>query len=188
MVQERYNMGSPISSKSPPSKEKKYVSDYNKSYYQKRKDSLSKKNGDYYHNHKDQCLQRQRKYKRKQYSDNVSYKLRTLVSRAVLYGINKSKNSITKYLPYSFDELKAHLELQFEPWMNWNNHGIYDPKNWNDSDSSTWTWQIDHIIPQSKLPYTSMEDNNFQICWSLNNLRPLSSKQNHIDGVTRGRH
>lgn len=25
-----------------------------------------------------------------------------------------------------------------------------------------WEWQIDHIIPQSKLPYTSMKDKNFK--------------------------
>jgi hypothetical protein len=57
------------------------------------------------------------------------------------------------------------LEKQFEPWMNWQNHGVY--KNWDDNDQSTWTWQIDHIIPQSDLPYTSMEDENFKKCWAL---------------------
>jgi hypothetical protein len=46
----------------------------------------------------------------------------------------------------------------------------------------------DHIIPQSKLQYTSMKDENFKKCWSLENLRPLSAKQNVIDGATRIRH
>ena len=49
---------------------------------------------------------------------------------------------------------------------------------WNDEDKSTWTWKIDHIIPQSKLPYSSMEEENFKICWALENLRPLSAKEN----------
>lgn len=72
--------------------------------------------------------------------------------------------------------------------MNWENYGKYRSNVWNDNDQSTWTWNIDHIIPQSDLPYASMEDNNFQVCWALKNLRPYSSKQNVLDGVTRNRH
>lgn len=62
--------------------------------------------------------------------------------------------------------------------MNWNNWGRYNAETWDDNDPSTWTWQIDHIIPQSKLKYTSMDDENFKKCWALDNLRPLSSKEN----------
>ncbi len=69
--------------------------------------------------------------------------------------------------------------------MNWENQGIYNINTWDDNDSSTWTWQLDHIIPQSKLPYTSMEDENFQKCWALENLRPYSAKQNIKDGNRR---
>lgn len=86
------------------------------------------------------------------------------------------------------DELKEHLEKQFECWMNWKNYGKYDSKVWIENDSSTWTWQIDHIIPQSTFKYTSMENEEFKKCWELNNLRPLSSKQNFMDGVLRVRH
>jgi hypothetical protein len=72
--------------------------------------------------------------------------------------------------------------------MNWNNQGVYRPSLWDDSDSSTWVWQLDHILPQSDLPYTSMEDDNFKKCWALSNLRPLSAKQNLLDGATKIRH
>ena len=65
---------------------------------------------------------------------------------------------------------------------------IYVAATWDDSDPATWTWQIDHIIPQSDLPYTSMTDYNFRRCWALENLRPFSAKQNQLDGVTRIRH
>ena len=58
---------------------------------------------------------------------------------------------------------------------------IYRKKNgaktWNDNDQSTWTWNIDHIIPQSTLPYTSMDDEIFKKCWALENLRPLSQNK-----------
>jgi hypothetical protein len=99
--------------------------------------------------------------------------------------------------PTYFDDLKKYIEAQFslpanlidgEPWMTWENWTIYDPKTWDDNNPTTWTWNIDHIIPRSDLPYTSMEDENFKKCWSLENLRPLSAKQNVLDGVNRIRH
>ena len=71
-------------------------------------------------------------------------------------------------------ELKSHLEAKWEPWMTWNNYGPLR--------IGQRTWQIDHIIPQDKLPYTDFSDPNFQICWDLSNLRPLDSALN----VSRG--
>lgn len=124
-------------------------------------------------------LKAQRRKKLKLASD-PTYKLYHLISnkiRAALNG-NKAGKSFKKYLTYTLDELKQHIESQFEPWMTWDNWGVYDCKSWNDNDISTWTWQIDHIIPHSKFKYVSMNDENFKKCWKLNNLRPLSSKHN----------
>lgn len=101
---------------------------------------------------------------------------------------SKHGNSCLNFLPYTVQELKEHLESKFESWMNWNNHGVYKIKEWNDNDPKTWKWQVDHIIPQSNLPYQNMEENNFKICWSLENLRPYSAKQNILDGANRIRH
>ena len=60
-----------------------------------------------------------------------------------------------------------------------------------DGDPSTWKWNIDHITPQSDLLFTEMShdpESNFQKCWALSNIRPLSAKQNIIDGASRVRH
>lgn len=103
---------------------------------------------------------------------------------------NKSNFSILKYLPYSINELKDHIESQFESWMTWDNWGKYNSNTWNDNDSSTWVWNIDHIIPQAHLLYSSMEDDNFKKCWALDNLRPYSAKKNVINGskIRRKKH
>ncbi len=131
----------------------------------------------------------QNKRERLQRKINPIFSLRETISRNVNKILQcKNGESILKYLPYTIQELKKHLEFLFEPWMNWNNRGKYHFKLWNDDDESTWVWNIDHIIPQSDLPYSSMEDENFKICWSLSNLRPLSAKQNLLDGVSRSRH
>ena len=90
------------------------------------------------------------------------------------------KSYIWDFLPYSVSELKIHLQSQFEPWMSWQNRGRYIASKWNDSDVSTWVWQIDHIIPQSNFLFLSIGEVNFVDCWSLNNLRPLSAKENSI--------
>lgn len=118
-------------------------------------------------------------------------KLRKNVSehiRRALRNNQSSKNgsSCLKFLSYTIPELCAHLESLFEPWMNWKNRGQYRSKSWRDNDPSTWKWQLDHIIPQSWLPYSSMDDDNFKKCWSLENLRPYSAKQNTIDNNRRG--
>ena len=121
---------------------------------------------------------------------NPSFKLRDYISSRIRKLLAKSgkKNSCLKYLEYSFLQLKEHLEYQFQPWMNWNNHGIYSPKFWDDNEIATWTWQLDHIIPVSEFKYSTMDSEEFKKCWALSNLRPLSAKQNHLDGVRRIRH
>jgi hypothetical protein len=128
----------------------------------------------------------------KKIRSNPAFRLRKYVSgyiRNFLKSNNKSKKgSVLNYLPYSIEELKKHIENQFEFWMNWDNRGIYSSKNWDDNDPTTWKWQLDHIIPHSDLPYDSMDHENFQKCWALKNLRPLSAKQNYLDGVRRIRH
>jgi len=101
-------------------------------------------------------------------------------------GLSKNNKSILDFLPYTIEQLKQHIEHQFEPWMSWNNQGIYNPKAWKDDDTSTWAWQLDHIVPHSKFSYTSMGDDGFKKCWALDNLRPYSAKQNILDGARNG--
>lgn len=136
---------------------------------------------------------RLRGWKKNKRQTDITFYLRNLMSHHVANGLrrnNSSKNGVSsfKHLEYTVGELKQHLESLFEPWMNWNNHGHYKADEWDDNDPTTWKWQIDHIIPHSTFPYTSMEDENFKKCWSLENLRPLSAKQNQSDGASKIRH
>src|ERR1700722_3055930 len=107
---------------------------------------------------------------------DITFKLRkncSIAVRRMLKKNNSSKygHSIMQFLPYSVEGLKTHLENLFDENMSWDNYGKY--------------WEKDHIIPQSDLPYASMEDENFGKCWALSNLRPYPAKQNRIDGATR---
>lgn len=177
--------------KNNPEKRKAYVSKYHETH--KEQEKL------YYLNNKEQIISRVQKWTlnnrdlvnktTKIRRQNPLIKLRHQVSVLIRYYLNGVKGgTLLNYLSYTIKDLKQHLEAQFEPWMTWQNWGTYNPKTWNDNDISTWTWQLDHIIPQSNLPYTSMEDENFKKCWALENLRPYSAKQNILDGTGRIRH
>lgn len=154
----------------------------------KRKDKTKISNKLYFLKNRDYLLARRRLYTKIRYKQDINYKLRILFNSRINRSINKNNKSIIKYLPYSFIELKKHIEFQFEPWMNWNNYGKYNKNTWDDNNILTWTWNIDHIIPHSIFKYTNMSDENFKKCWALDNLRPYSAKQNLLDGVQRTRH
>ena len=174
-------------------KNKKKRIEQSKLYYLSNKDKKKEYDHQYYINNKNKIIDNHKKYNKEKRLKNKCFSLRQIVSGAINFALkrqNKSKNrqSCLNYLPYSIQELKNHLENHFEFWMSWKNYGTYKKDFWDDNNPETWTWQIDHIIPQSILPYSSMEDENFLKCWSLNNLRPLSSKKNLLEGVSKIRH
>lgn len=81
----------------------------------------------------------------------------------VLKGI-KSDRHWEDLIGYSIQQLKKYLEKQFTPEMSWDNMGEY--------------WEIDHIIPLNLFEYNTEQDEQFKICWSLANLRPLEKIAN----------
>lgn len=158
---------------------KNSILEQHKLYYQNNSSTIKIRNTEYRLAHK---IERNSREKQRRNTD-PDYKLRTYLSRDIFRSV-RSKNGLSTLdiLPYSIVELRAHLEKQFEPWMNWNNHGRYNPKIWDDNNQTTWTWQIDHIVPRSQFNYSTIDDLNFAKCWALDNLRPLSSKTNLING------
>jgi hypothetical protein len=161
------------------------VKDTLKKYYIKHRDDIAVYHKQYRKKNSSVIAEKKKRYEKRRSKTDMAFKLRRSVRNAVYCAIlradSKKNGSILKYLPYSIDDLKAHLESLFEPWMSWDNWGVYDSETWDDNDPTTWTWQIDHIIPQSALIYDSMEHPNFQKCWALDNLRPYSAKDNIIE-------
>lgn len=171
-------------------------------YYAKNKDKLRKYKTEWIEKNPDAYLKyyltqkqkgNRKEYQKNKYKNNIDYKIKVFISTKIYrtlksQNVSKNRNKTLDYLQYSLKDLKKHLEAQFENWMTWKNHGKYIANNWDDNNPLTWTWQIDHIVPQTDLPYKSMDDENFKKCWALENLRPLNAKQNVLDGVTRKRH
>jgi hypothetical protein len=163
-------------------KNRKKIADAQKLYHKANKENDSNTKKEWYQENKESVKKRVKNNLYNRRKNDVSFRLKESISRRVWKVIVKGGKSVSKYLPYSVHELKVHLEKLFQPWMTWDNYGTYRADIWDDSDPTTWTWQIDHIIPHSKFHYSSMEDQEFKNCWALSNLRPYSAKQNIIDG------
>lgn len=141
-------------------KRKEYCKDYNKKYYQNNKE--------YFYEYE---KERSKRPERIEYTNkrrkNIAYRLQSNMSSSMYYSLRNNKNNIhwEDLVPYNLEQLKEHLESQFDENMNWNNMGSYR--------------EIDHVIPRNTFKnLTTAESRDFQICWSLMNLRPLERSLN----------
>lgn len=163
--------------------------EYNKTHPEKVKASSERRmiqNPDYKKQWKDKNKKLQREYV-KEYESRIHVKLKKRVSRRIRHAL-KSRSidktiKVLDFLPYTVEQLKQHLESQFEPWMNWENWGRYDAAKWDGESASTWTWNIDHKIPMANHTYSCQNDPGFVEAWKLENLRPLKAKDNIILGA-----
>ena len=153
--------------------------EYNKKYREENKEQIKEYNKKWVEENKERRREQSKKRNKERYHTDPCYKLRNLSSKMVRGALKEGKNG-ESMLPYvdwnSYEELKEHLESQFEDWMTWENHGSYHP--------TEKRWHIDHIKPQSVLleGVTSMDDPKFRECWALENLRPLEAKENRKKG------
>lgn len=77
----------------------------------------------------------------------------------------KAGRSTFVILGYTADELRAHLEAQFQPGMTWSNYG-------------RGGWHVDHVLPLASFNYTTPDCPDFKVAWSLKNLQPLWAAEN----------
>lgn len=86
----------------------------------------------------------------------LSHSLRVLINKKIKqeFKINCS----VELLGCNIQQLREHLEQQFKPGMNWNNHGVKG-------------WHIDHIKPCFLFDLTDIKQQ--KICFHYTNLRPL---------------
>lgn len=95
-------------------------------------------------------------------------KLRTYFGAAIshsLKGRTKGGKGWQAILGYTADDLRAHLERQFQRGMTWDNYG---------------EWHVDHILPVASFQYETVDSPEFLACWALTNLRPLWARDNIV--------
>ena len=175
-------------------KKKEIIKQRNKEYKEKNKEILKEKRKQYVAENKDKIKKSWQKWretnkvKRKEYSSNYNkinrdrinvkkqerrlkdplYKLkeniRNLIKTAIKRKNFKKESKTIDILGCTPIELQTHLESKFEPWMNWDNYGLYN-------GTPNYGWDIDHIVPNNIA-------NDYSELIKLNhytNLQPLCS-------------
>lgn len=95
-------------------------------------------------------------------------KIESAIRNGIYNGIvrgSKAGRKTLDLLDFTIDDLKSHLERQFQPGMSWDNYG-------------KGGWHIDHIIPLSAHNYETPDDIDFKRAWALSNLQPLWEAEN----------
>lgn len=144
---------------------KEQKAEYDKIYYKQNKEARLNYQKQYKERNQDKVKMWRELYKpvkNKNRQTNPKLRLDEAMGTAIWLSIknNKAERPWEELVDYSLEDLIKHLELQFTPKMNWDNYGRNG-------------WHIDHIIPKCQFNYTSPNDREFKICWSLMNLRPL---------------
>lgn len=150
-------------------KNKQYIDEYNKVYYEN--------NREYYKNHIRRYNKENREwfrnYENKKRRENINFKLgKNLRNRLLAYvrrGSVKSGSAV-RDLGCSIEELKRWLSLKFQDGMNWENYGK--------------EWHIDHVKPLVTFDLTNKEE--FLRAFNYTNLQPLWKYENLSKGCKYG--
>ena len=153
---------------------KNKIKAYNKEYSIKNRSKIRETSRAYYQEHKEEIKEKQKLYYQKHKEEmklknrlrHHNNKFKRNFSTAISYALKgaKSERHWEDLVSYNLQQLKEYIEAQFIPPMSWDNYGTY--------------WELDHIIPQNLFHFTTPEDIDFKICWSLANLRPLTVYEN----------
>ena len=129
-------------------------------------------NTKYRKRNKEKIRKRENKRVKIKRKEDYQYRLNRNITCSMHAALKKNKSNYfwEDLVGYTIEELKEHLEEQFEEWMSWD--------NWGRIDEDYRTWQIDHIKPKNSFDFDSPEDKEFKECWALENLRPLDSYRN----------
>jgi hypothetical protein len=166
------------------SENKESIKEYNKKYNSDNREKISDNKKVYRENNKENIKkykidnkEKIRDYSLKYYynrieTDNLfylSFKIRNLIRISIKKRGYSKKTKTNEILGCSFIDFKKHLESKFEPWMTWDNHGIY-------SGVFNYGWDIDHIVPVSS---AKTEEDVIRLN-HYTNLQPLCSFINRV--------
>lgn len=118
--------------------------------------------------------QKRRKRENSRYESDKTYKLtkrmRASLRESVM--IKSKKRTWEAILGFTVDELCRHLERTLSNGMTL-------------ETALNSGYEVDHIIPVSALPCVDEMDDNFQLLWSLSNLRIIPQSENRRKSAKR---
>jgi len=164
---QKYKGGKQASDKRNYHKHKDKKLKYHREWSKQNRDKLNEYHKEWREKNIDKHRENKRNYEKTKKDTDPIYKLISNFRTAIYIVLKENKlDKYTNYfnmVGYSAEQLKKHLEEQFTNGMNWENYG---------------EWHIDHIKPISSFEFDSSEDEQFKVCWSLDNLQPMWGIEN----------
>jgi len=118
--------------------------------------------------HRDEIRKRSIAYNKKRIETDTNARLmwllRSRVNGAIKKNLGEKAAKTITLIGCSVQKAREHLEEQFKPDMDWENHGS--------------VWEIDHIIPVSHFDLTIPEEQ--MAAFNYTNLQPLYWRENRI--------
>ena len=146
---------------------KEKISERKKQYRLDNKERIKEYQKEYNLDNKERIREQSNQYQKEQYHSDPLFKFKmNCRSRTGTAFKKKSwrKNGGTeKLLGCDWKTAMNHIEKQFEPWMNWDNHG---------------EWEMDHIIP---LASANTKEELIPL-FNYKNLQPLLAEDNRRKG------
>jgi uncharacterized protein YdiU (UPF0061 family) len=152
-------------------KNKERIKERVKQYRKDNKDKIKNSKKQYRESNIDKIKQYANQYRNEKKKTNPVYKLkeniRNTIKKSIKKGGFKKLSRTEQILGCSYDDFKTHIESLWEPWMNWDNYGLYNGE-------LNYGWDIDHKISLSngKCEIDIIKLNHYT------NLQPLCSKIN----------
>lgn len=123
-------------------------------------------------NNKEHVKEYSKNYFNNRRKNDVLFSLAHRISNLIRISIKRNgytkTSKTTTILGTDYETFKKHLESLWEPWMSWDNYGLYK------KDTFNYGWDIDHIIPTS----SAITEEDVYKLNHYTNLKPLCSKVN----------
>ena len=125
------------------------------------------KKQEYYEKNKVSIKARTAKRHKERRKQDILYRLADYMRSRVRHALKNAEfikeTKFKEYIGCTLEELKLHLEKQFQPGMTWENYSLHG-------------WHIDHIIPLSSAQseaelYKLCHYTNLQPLWAIENIR-----------------
>lgn len=172
---QQYKGGRKAADKKWRNNNKEYISQKYKIWSENNKEHRKEYMKNYRSENYDSIKQTKRTYEKNRKSIDPIYKLignfRTAIYTVLKENNVNKRGHYFEILGYTQEDLKIHLEKQFNNGMTWDNYG---------------EWHVDHIRPITSFTFKDISDDEFKECWSLENLQPMwgsenISKSNHYE-------
>ena len=120
--------------------------------------------------HLEKDRRRRRELQKERCAKDPTFRLGRRLSKAIWHFLKGGKcgQKWVDLVGYELEQLRAHLEAQFTPEMNWGNYGTF--------------WEVDHKRPKSWFVDFPTPEDAVRAAWALTNLQPLHIHKNRSKG------